>query len=541
MPENSHIPAVNPLLRGPSPAPFVPPTLEPHQVFAKNALLSHPRMALWLDMGLGKTLTTLDALHTLGLGVNEPVLVIAPPAVAKSTWGDEIDKWGYPIPYQSLLLRDDGSPAQRLDRMELYEEAFFGPPKLWTISNQLVPDLVNYTDNVGFWPFPTLVIDEAQNFKNHAAERFKSLVQIMPQTRRTIELTGTPAPNGLTDLWAQMYLLDKGRALGHNITAFRERYCRQITDKDGNHMGFVVASETSEREIQRAVTHLALSMKNTSIQLPPITVNDIRLSLNDKERAIYKAMAQAKVIELSTFDGCTATVSAANAGVLSIRLLQMASGIAYPDEISVTNGDPDDPDDDTSTQPATPGTKPKKSSKREYLVIHQRKLDELEHILENSDSPVLIVYGIAVDKKRIPEEMKKRGHAVHVFDGSPKMVREWNQKKYPAMLIHPATAGAGMNFQHGGHTIIWYTLTYSSAEYEQTNARVYRKGQTEPVIIHRLIARGTRDADMPGILAGKAQTQNDLLESARHDVAAAYGISVNDVSLTGDVETDPDD
>lgn len=463
-----------------------------------------PYCALFLEMGMGKSLTTLSALETIPDTGN--VLVIAPVNIARSVWADEIDKWGIAIRHSSLIVGPRGGKLNREKRHQAYDDALMSrEARMYFISRDLVADLVDYlrdnakrnaarlrlvwpdTDPAALetyarWPFPTVVIDEAQSFKSATSVRFKKLKSVRPMMRRVIELSGTPTPQGMEDLWAEMWLLDMGQRLGRTLTQYRTTYFRPGAIISGRAVNWQVIPE-KEPLIHRAVSDICVSMKNTSLKLPDVTYADLTVHMSPAERKLYDSMRKDLVVQLP--DG---EVTAANGGVLMARLSQMASGAIYLDE------------------------------SHEYSIIHEQKLDMLSYLVRNEPSPILVAYHFRSDLAMILARMEAEGIDARAFDGSPQMIRDWNEGRIRVMLIQPASAGHGLNLQRGGHVLAWYTLPWSLEEYLQTNARLHRQGQTRPVMIYHIMCDRTVDARIRRALANKSLAQDKLLETVRMEL-----------------------
>ena len=452
--------------------------LHPYQEYAKDFIKSRPSCGLFLEMGLGKTLITLSALYEIN--PNCHVLVIAPKNIARATWMDEIKKWGFPFRTHSLIVNENGKSLTREKRLALYKSIPEKKPAIWFINRELITDLVK---NTPVWHFPIVVIDELQSFKSHKSQRFKALKKVSNQIQHLIGLTGTPTPNGLMDLWAEIYLMDDGARLGHNITTYRDTFFHP-----GLHVnGFPVTWEEkdgAEEEIYRRISDIVISMKNTLLQLPPVTYRNIYAYMDDDETKLYKEFMKTQVLELMGEDD----IVAVNAAVLQNKLSQMASGAIYLNN----------PDD----QP---------NKIKEYKIIHDKKLEQCKYIIDNSRGPVLVAYHFRSDKEMLLDYFKD----ARAFDGSVEMIRSWNNKEIPIMLIQPASAGHGLNLQDGGHTLIWYTLTWSLESYLQTNARLYRQGQKEPVIIHHILTHNTVDDKILAALEKKDLSEQALLDAVR--------------------------
>lgn len=454
--------------------------LHPYQVQAKEFIKSRPYCGLFLDMGLGKTLITLSALYDLN--PKGHVLVIAPKNIARSTWFDEIEKWNIPIRTKSLIVDEEGKGLKKEDRLKLYEEVLNDPPTMYFINRELVVDLVKNRPKVEgekVWPYPNVVIDEMQSFKTYNSKRFKALQKVRPNIERLIGLTGTPTPNGLMDLWSQIYLMDEGTRLGRNITAYRESFFRPGLHINGYPVEWIPL-HWSEDEIHKRISDLVISIKNTNLKLPKCTFNNVFVHMDDKEMAMYNKLMKTSVLEIGDEQ-----VTAVNTAVLTAKLSQMASGALYVNE------------------------------NHDYEIIHERKLEQCEYIIRNTGSPVIVAYHFKSDLKMIKDYLIKMGHDAQKFDGSPEMIHKWNRGEVPVMLIQPASAGHGLNLQDGGHTLIWYTIPWSLESYLQTNARLHRQGQKNPVVIHHLMTKGTIDRRILKAIDKKDTSQKALLEAVR--------------------------
>ena len=441
--------------------------LHPYQEYSKNFILDHPYCALLLDMGLGKTLSSLTAidelLHTFEIIQN--VLVIAPLSVAEKTWTDEIEKWDHlqHLTFSKVL----GNPKQR-------EEALFKKADVYLINRENVEWLVNYYQRN--WPFKTVIIDELSSFKSSSAKRFKALRKVRPKMERVIGLTGTPSPNSLMDLWAQMYLLDQGERLGKTITQYRNKYFAPA-QKNGHIVYSWQLIPGAEEAIYNKISDICVSMKAKDyLQLPPRTENIIELDLNPTSWKQYKELEREYVLELEGTD-----VVASNAATLSNKLLQLSNGAVYDE-----NGD--------------------------GREIHQEKLNALERVIEDAQGQsVLVFYQYQHDLERIQARFKQ-AKALNVSDGD---IEKWNEGKIPLLLAHPQSAGHGLNLQKGGHIIVWFGLTWSLEFYQQANARLDRQGQTQPVIIHHLVTKGTIDEQVIKALQAKEQGQSALMAAVK--------------------------
>ena len=441
--------------------------LHEYQEYSKDWILDHPYCALFLDMGLGKSLTTLTAIDELlnTFEVIENVLVIAPLSVAEKTWSDEIEKWDHlnHLSFSKVL----GPQKQRLAALAKKADVYL-------INRENVEWLVDHYRKD--WPFQTVIIDESSSFKSPSAKRFKALRKVRPMIERLVELTGTPSPNNLMDLWSQIYLLDQGERLGKTITAFRNHY---FTPASQN--GHIVYSWAllpgAEEAIYKKISDICVSMKAKDyLKLPPRTNNVIEVELSDVDWTKYKELERHYVLELDESD-----VVASNAATLSNKLLQMANGCIYDE-----NG--------------------------EAKQIHEKKLDALERIIEEAQGqPVLVFYQYKHDLARIRERFKQ----AKVLDVSAGDIKKWNEGKIPVLLAHPQSAGHGLNLQAGGHIIVWFGLTWSLEFYQQANARLDRQGQQNPVIVHHLVAKGTIDEDVMKALETKEVGQEALMAAVK--------------------------
>lgn len=454
------------------------PPMHDYQKYAMNFIITHPYCGLFLEMGMGKTYTTLMALCNLNL--KSHVLVIAPKNIARSTWIDEIEKWQIPFRTKSLIVKPNGKNFTKKERLAIYQQVLNDPPTVYFINRELIPDLVS---NLPVWPFPNVVIDESQSFKTYNSKRFKALKSIRPFVERMILLTGTPTPNGLMDLWSQIYLLDQGYRLGNFITRFREQYFYPTLYVQGHPVGWKLKSG-AETEIYRRISDIVISMKNTKLQLPELTMNDVYVHMDESEMKLYQRMKKDQVL---TFDK-VGDVTAVNAAVLAAKLSQMASGALYTDE------------------------------KRNFKIIHKKKLEQVAYILRNLDSPAIIAYHFQSDLIMLENYLKDVGIDAYRFDGSPEMIHAWNEGKIPVMLLQPASAGHGLNLQQGGHTLIWYTMPWSLEEYLQCNARLYRQGQSEHTVIHHILCKGTIDERIHNILQKKDASQSALIEAVKAQI-----------------------
>lgn len=435
-----------------------------YQTQATRFIEDHRQAAVLLGMGLGKTVITLTAIWNLLLDSFQArrVLVIAPLRVARDTWPAEVAKWEH---LDGLTVAVAvGSKQERLN-------ALAAGAMVTIINRENVPWLVKYLGKA--WEFDMVVIDELSSFKSHTAQRFKALAACRPAITRIVGLTGTPASNGLMDLWAQFRLLDGGERLGRYISHYRNRYF--VPDKrNGQQIFTYKPREGAEAEIYEAIADMTLSMKTTDyLQLPELTLTTRTVELSAKERKAYEQLRDEMVLELE--DG---VVDAANAAALSGKLLQLASGAVYTDTGDTT-------------------------------VVHEQKLDALEDLIEATNgNPVLVAYWFKHDATRITQRIPQARILTSTAD-----IEAWNQGEIPVALIHPASAGHGLNLQAGGNTLIWFSLTWSLELYQQTNARLYRQGQTKPVSIIHLACADTLDERVLAALEAKDMTQAALIDA----------------------------
>lgn len=479
--------------------------LHPYQEQCKQFIKTRPSSALFMDCGTGKTLTTLSALEDLNL--NHHILVIAPKTIARTSWIDEIKKWDIQLNPISLIVNDKGAQLSKQKRHELYTTIPHTKPSIYFINRELLLDLVQNTPR---WCFPTVVIDEMQGFKSRDSVRFKALKAVLPQIQRLIGLSGTPQPNGLMDLWAQIYLLDKGQRLGRNITQYRNTFFAPNPYILVN--GFPVKYDPlphAEQEIHRRIKDIVVSVKNTALQMPKLINNYIHIELDQKEKAIYNTLLKDKVLTFNEDQvthhldkNATHHVTASNAGVLLFKLQQMASGTLYKPQEEWQN-----------------------KSKPEYHTIHDKKLDQLEHIINTTGDNILVLYHFKSDLDKITQKLTQMGFNADqnqpnykVFDGKPQTIYDWNAGKINILLIQPQSAGHGINIQYGGHTIVWYTIPTSLEHYIQANARIYRQGQQHTVIVHHLVTKNTVDEKILQNLKNKDISQQALLNAVRQSL-----------------------
>jgi len=437
-----------------------------YQTYATDFMIKNPVSAVFLDMGLGKTVITLTAINEMCRNsfLVSKVLVIAPLRVARDTWPTEIEKWDHlkGLTYSVAV----GTEAER--KAALKKKA-----SVYIINRENVSWLIENSD-IPF-DFDMVVIDELSSFKNHRAKRFKSLQLVRPKVKRIVGLTGTPSPNGLMDLWAQFRILDLGKRLGRYISHYRNNYF--IPDKRN---GMVVFSykplPNAQENIYKQIEDITLSMKAQDyLDMPECIYNEVPVKLSETEWKIYETLKKELVVSIKGDE-----VDASNAAVLSNKLSQLANGCIYTED-------------------------------KMPIHLHDKKLDALEDLIEAANGkPVLVAYWFKHDLESI-----KRRFDVREIKTSQD-IKDWNDSKIPVAVIHPASAGHGLNLQAGGSTLVWYGITWSLELYQQTNARLYRQGQkSSTVVIHHIIAKGTIDELIMKALINKDKTQAALIDAVK--------------------------
>jgi SNF2 family DNA or RNA helicase len=442
-----------------------------YQTYATNFILEHPVAAVLLEMGLGKSVITLTAIYELMLNrfEVEKVLVIAPLRVARDTWPAEIEKWEHlkGLTYSVAI----GTEAERLAALKR-------PAHLYLINRENVDWLI--TKSHLPFDYDMVVIDELSSFKSYAAKRFKSLLKVRPRVKRMVGLTGTPSGNGLMDLWAEFRVLDVGQRLGRYITHYRNNFF--VPDKRNQQMIFSYKPKPgAEDAIYKLISDITISMKSADfLKMPECIINEVPVVLSEKEWSVYHDLREDMVVALKDEE-----IDAVNAAALSGKLLQMANGAVYNEE-------------------------------KEVIRIHDRKLDALEDLIEAANGkPVLVAYWYNHDLQRIKQRFSVREIKIS------QDIKDWNNGKIPVAVIHPASAGHGLNIQFGGSTIIWFGLTWSLELYQQTNARLWRQGQNDTVVIHHIIAKDTIDEDVMAALRKKEKIQSALIDSVKARIGGA--------------------
>ena len=437
-----------------------------YQAYAINYIETHPIAAVLLDMGLGKTVISLTAISDLLFDSFEAhrILVVAPLRVARDTWPAEIAKWEHlqHLTYAVCV----GTPKER-------RAALLTGADITIINRENLGWLINSS---GFdFDYDMVVIDELSSFKNHKSKRFQSLMKVRPKVKRIIGLTGTPSSNGLMDLWAEFKLLDFGERLGRFITHYRNNYF--IPDKRNSEIIYSYKPMAyAEDAIYRRISDITISMKSIDhLQMPELITSQYEVQLSEEEEKRYEDLKADFILELPEGE-----ITAANAASLTGKLSQLANGAIYDDDGNI-------------------------------IEFHDRKLDALEDLIEAANGkPLLVAYWFKHDLQRI----KKRFNVREIK--SSKDITDWNNGDIPVAVIHPASAGHGLNLQAGGSTLIWFGLTWSLELYQQTNARLWRQGQTSgTVVIEHIITKGTIDERILKALSLKEVTQNALIDAVK--------------------------
>lgn len=437
-----------------------------YQAYATDFILQNPVAAVFLDMGLGKSVITLTAIKDLCLDSFQvrKVLVIAPLRVARDTWPAEIEKWDHlkGLKYAVAV----GTEMER-------KTALMKKANVYIINRENVQWLVE--DSGLPFDYDMVVIDELSSFKSFQAKRFRSLLKVRPTVKRIVGLTGTPSSNGLMDLWAQFRLLDLGKRLGRFITHYRNQYF--TPDKRNGQVVFSYKPiPGAEDAIYDAISDITISMKAVDhLNMPECVMNEVKVTLSEKERKTYNTMKADLVVSLQGEE-----IDAGTAAALAGKLSQMANGAVYGED-------------------------------KNYLEFHNRKLDALEDLIEAANGkPVLVAYWFKHDLERIKARFDVREIS------TSKDIQDWNKGKIPVAVIHPASAGHGLNLQAGGSTMIWFGLTWSLELYQQANARLWRQGQqADTVVIHHIIATGTIDERIMAALRNKDKTQSALIDAVK--------------------------
>ena len=459
-------------------------TFVPHgyQSYSIQRMIDTPKIGAFLDMGLGKTVITLTAIYTLKYERFSicKALVIAPKKVAESTWSAEAAKWAHLKDLRvSVVL---GTEKQR-------EAALRRPADVYVINRENTQWLVKHYGRD--WPFDVVVLDESSSFKNHRAKRFMALRAVLPKVNRLIELTGTPRPRSLMDLWAQIYLLDGGKRLGRTISVYRDSF---FTPGRRNRTTIFeyVPKPGAERYIYAALSDICISMKSEDyLELPDMIIDDIPVKLDEAAKKAYDSMERDMLV---TVDG--ETVTATNAATLTGKLLQLCNGALYDETGAV-------------------------------IPIHDCKLESfMETIEQLHGEHAIVYYHFQHDRDRLLKALVRSGLRVRVYEDA-QSERDWNAGEIDLLLAQPASCGYGLNLQEGGHHVIWFGLTWNLEEYQQANKRCHRQGQLYPVVIHRLMVQGGTDEDVIRSLEDKDKGQEELLTALKARIDKAKGGNQN--------------
>lgn len=449
--------------------------LHEYQNFCVEFLKEHPEAMLILEMGLGKSAVSLTAILDLmfdSFEVNK-VLVIAPLRVAKTVWPEERENWEHASFLRMSVMV--GSAKQR-------EAALHIPADVYVINRENIKWLIDYLEKHKIpWPFDMVVIDELSSFKNHQSQRWKAMRKVRPKIKRIVGLTGTPAGNGLMDLWAETCLIDGGERLGRFIGRYREAYFKATSMNPYTGVVYNYAPlPGAEEAIYSRISDISVSMKALDyLQMPEQVMVNHYVDMDENERAAYDSMKNELLVQM---DGDT--IDAANAAVLSGKLLQMANGAIYNDQ-------------------------------KEMRVLHDKKLEMLGDLIEQANGQnVLVAYWFQHDHQRIAEYLSNLGYRPRDLK-SDADIADWNAGRIQVGLISPASAGHGLNIQKGGHILIWFSLIWSLEMYQQTNARLWRQGQKEVVTIHHILTRDTVDSDVLTALERKDTTQQNLIAAVK--------------------------
>jgi SNF2 family DNA or RNA helicase len=440
-----------------------------YQEYSIQKIIENPAAGLFLDMGMGKTVSTLTAVFDLMYDYFEiapRVLVIAPLRVAKHTWPDEIEKWEH-----LRHLRVSKVLGSKQDRIA----ALKADADIYTINRENVVWLVDYYKDK--WPFEMVVIDELSSFKSSKSKRFRALRKVRPFIKRIVGLTGTPAPNGLIDLWPQMYLLDQGERLGKTITGYKQRYFIPGAGDPSRHVVYEwLPKPEAEENIYKKISDICVSMKADDYLKMPERIDQIeQVRLSPAARKKYEQLEKEFLLPYDDGD-----IVADTAAVLSNKLLQISNGAVYDENEGVQH-------------------------------IHDEKLDVLEDLIEQANGkPVLVFYNFKHDLERIEERIKD---AVKLE--TDEHFKAWNRGEIPVLLTHPASAGHGLNMQDGGNTVIWFGLNWSLELYQQANARLYRQGQKSTVTIYHLIVEDSIDEKVMKALENKTSSQDELMDAVK--------------------------
>lgn len=450
-----------------------PSNLHPYQLQCIEHIITHPYCGLFLDMGLGKTVATLTAIDYLiykDLDIRN-ALVVAPKYVVENVWPNEINKWSHLTHLRIVGIV--GTQSKRIEALQKQAD-------IYLVSRDNFAWLCSFYGG-RYLPFDMLVFDELSSFKSYKSVRFKAAKHIRPSAKRVVGLTGTPAPNGLLDLWPQMYLIDMGERLEKSITRYRSLYF-----KPGQSNGQIVFNYNlipdGDKRIHDKIKDICISMnKQDYLDLPDKIVNFVELKFDEPLRKLYDKFEKDNILRLFK-DNESLDISAINAAGLSNKLLQFSNGAVYDDD-------------------------------KNYHVVHDIKLDALEDIIEGANGePMLVAYQYKSDLERMKVKLKRFNPRTI---NSEQDIRDWNDRKIQVLLVHPASMGHGLNLQEGGHLITWFGLTWSLELYMQLVSRLHRQGQTQPVIVNILIMVGTHDEDVKKAIENKTIKQGQLMDAVK--------------------------
>ena len=438
-----------------------------YQKRAVDFIIDTPKCALFLSMGLGKSVITLTAIQQLMEDYLEirKVLIVAPKSVARNTWPAELRKWDHLKGLRYSLVM--GTETQR-------RKAISAEADIYIVNRENLTWMVNYHDQVLVtWPYNCVVLDESSSFKNPQARRYKSIRRMRWRMYRIIELTGTPSPNGLMDLWSQIELLDGGQRLGRTLTTYRTRYFNP-----GRHNGHVVyewrPKPGAREQITEAISDICLSMRaDDYIEMPDLICAGMDIALSNAELKGYRDFEKQQLLEVDETE-----IEAVTAAALTNKLLQYTGGAVY-------------------------------DSEHEWHEVGRSKLEVLSELVEAAGEPVLVFYAYQHELARILTDLEE--YAPVQFTGEPEILEAWNRGEIRVLVCHPASVAYGLNMQAGGHIIVWYTTTWNLELYQQANARLYRQGQGKPVMLYHLTALGTVDERVMDALAGKTTVQDYLM------------------------------
>ena len=450
----------------------------PYQRYAIERIISEERLGLFLEMGLGKTVITLTAVEDLHFNrwAVSRCLVVAPKKVAEGTWTQEAQKWDHLKHLRIVPIL--GTQKKRIDALNT-------PGEVWVINRENVPWLVEYLRNS--WPFDMVVLDESSSFKNSRSKRFRALKLVLPRIRRLVELTGTPAPNGLEDLWAQIYLLDGGERLGKTLSSFREAFFKQDRGYPGQPYRTYSPLKGADKSIRTAISDICLSMKAEDyLTLPPYVEDVVPVALDSRARKAYDKLEREMLLEVDE-----QTITAGSAAVLNGKLLQLCSGAVYDSEGGV-------------------------------VQIHECKVEAFLEVVEQlHEEHALVFYWFQHERDRLVEALSGTGKRVRVFTGV-RDEQDWNTGEIDLLLAHPASTAYGLNLQQGGHHVIWFGYPNWTLElFQQANARLYRQGQQYPVISHMLVVQGGMDVEVVAALQSKGDEQESLMRALRARIQKA--------------------